>query len=130
MADINLVDIYGLLMVCMFLFLFGLIGYVASSHYKFSEIILWKYRLCSATISFFSVYLMYFIFSMISHINAIEVDGLSSSSVGFLTIEIALLFLVMIMGFWLYILIPLTSDLYTLYKRYKENKAKPFENPI
>jgi len=123
LAIINLIDIYGLIFVSSFLFIFGVVGFLASSYLtSITKILVWKYKVYSAIFSFTGLYLMYILASFIPHLTPAEVDGFSQSSLTFLKAETILLFFLMLIGFLIYIVVPLSLDILEVYREHKKKK--------
>jgi hypothetical protein len=51
-----------------------------------------------------------------------EVDGFSQSSLTFLKLETILLFFLMLIGFLIYIVVPLSLDILEVYREHKKKK--------
>lgn len=120
---INLIDIYGLIFVSSFLFIFGVIGFLASSYLtSITKIIVWKYKVYSAIFSFTGLYLMFILTSFIPYLTPADVDGFSQLSLTFLKLETILLFFLMLIGFLIYIVVPLSLDILEVYREHKKKK--------
>lgn len=65
---------------------------------------------------------MFILTSFIPYLTPADVDGFSQLSLTFLKLETILLFFLMLIGFLIYIVVPLSLDILEVYREHKKKK--------